>query len=123
MIHSGDLGIVWSDRIKFWCRDDTGRRLAALYAPAVTESHPKHCPTCGRYWPSPRPWKIERRKKKNITLKVPDDSENGEQIVTTLLIASAEKLKAKGLAIDDPSDPGVAYYALTAVLHDYLSGK
>lgn len=125
MIHQGQIGIVWSDRIRFWARQDEGgveRRLSPLYT-RTTEEHPQRCPTCGRHWPSPRPWKIERRRKKQIQLKVPDDAENGEEIVRTLIALSAEKLKAKGLYIDNPDDPGVQYYALTAVLHDYVSGK
>lgn len=123
MIHHGGVGIVWGDRLGMWVRSDTTRRLKPLYTRDTTHAHPGHCPTCGRTWPMPRPWKIERRRKKQIQLKVPNDHENGEEIVTSLLEMAAEKLKKQGLSIDDPSDPGVQYYALTAVLHDFVTKR
>jgi hypothetical protein len=56
-----------------------------------------------------------------LTVQVPDDHENGTEIVTNLLAAAAEKMKAQGMNIDDPEAPGLRYYTLVGVLHDYLT--
>jgi hypothetical protein len=121
LIHAGRVQVVWGDGQGAWVTGQ-GERLKALYS---RDTHVRtasgKCPTCGRHWPTPQPWKITRRKKVALTVQVPDDHENGTEIVTNLLAAAAEKMKAQGMNIDDPEAPGLRYYTLVGVLHDYLT--
>lgn len=106
--------VIWDSQLdteKLPLRIETGR---------VTRTGGKHCPTCGRRWPKPSPYAPpkEGRTWGTYTIRVPDDDEDGGEILRTLLDAAAE---AQGF--DDTGDGTLDYYALVGALHSALTGE
>ena len=75
------------------------------------------CARCKRTKASKAP--AERRNRKRVVVTVPDDAENGAQILDVLVESCRDELKEPlGYRDDTP-----AYYIYTAVLADWLSSR
>jgi hypothetical protein len=71
----------------------------------------RYCPVCGRP-PVPRdPYKHTARPRRPVTIRVPDDAENGAEILASLVEQVGERI-----GLHDPTSPGAAYYAISAAL-------
>lgn len=59
----------------------------------------------------------EPRKRKRWVVSVPDDAENGAEVLDALLAAARLKLRSQGLDVRDDTPP---YFVLVPVFHDWL---
>lgn len=76
------------------------------------------CPTCQRRVPIPRE-DTTPRKRAQLNISVPADTEDGAEVLRTLIEAAREKLTSSGAFAYDAKTP--PYFTLVAVLHDWLT--
>ena len=77
------------------------------------------CPKCRRPVKAEKSGELEKpRPRKTLTIRVPDDAENGSAIFKELVAACGDALtEALGYTGDTPP-----YFVLVAVMHNYLQG-
>lgn len=76
------------------------------------------CDGCGRRVPIPKE-KAAPRRRQQFNVSCPDDTENGADVLRTLIDAAREKLVQRGAFAYDTKTP--PYFTLVAVLHDWLT--
>lgn len=112
----GESLLLWRGG-RWWYQSPERAEPAALLPigneGAIRASGGRYCVVCGRPPVQRDPYRKPEnpRQRRPLTIRVPDDAENGAEILASL----AEQV-GEAIGLQDPASPSATYYALTAAL-------
>lgn len=116
----GESLLLWRDG-RWWYQSPERATQASLLPisneGAIRATGARYCPVCGRPPVARDPYTHTgpRRQRRPVTIRVPDDAEDGAAILESLTEQVGERI-----GLHDPASPTASYYALTAALSAVL---